>query len=180
MNKQRQPVEAFPWHIWEQHIGNHRAHSAEGRPGRMISGRLLPGCDLLLGIVELAKKHEVRSAWVNGFGSLAKARFSPGIRLSEAHPDKVVRCATIDLPGPIEMWSGMARLGIPDHGEPAIHFHGVVTAGDGRLVGGHFFPGDSPVYATFEVHIQEILGVEFRLEMDAAVKLPLIEPKTNI
>jgi predicted DNA-binding protein with PD1-like motif len=78
------------------------------------------------------------------------------------------------------MWSGMARLGIPDHGEPAIHFHGMVTTGDGRLYGGHFFPGGNPVYATFEVHIQEILGVKFILEMDEAVTLPLIEPKNTV
>ena len=69
------------------------------------------------------------------------------------------------------------RLSIPDKGEPVIHFHGMVVTPEGRLCGGHLFPGGNPVYATFEVNIQELLNVEFKLEMDRAVELPLIEPK---
>jgi predicted DNA-binding protein with PD1-like motif len=74
----------------------------------------------------------------------------------------------------------MGRLGIPDKGDPLIHFHGLVVDPEGQLYGGHFFPGDNTVYATFEVHIQEILGVEFRLELDEAVELPLIEPIESV
>jgi predicted DNA-binding protein with PD1-like motif len=117
---------------------------------------------------------------VNAFGSLARAAFSPGIRLSAAKPDRVERRPNVNLTGPIEMWSGMGRLSIPDKGEPFIHFHGLVVTPEGQLYGGHFFPGDNTVYATFEVHIQEILGVEFRLEKDEAVELALIEPKENV
>ena len=177
MKNKKQEVESFPWHIWEQHEGSQRFHSAAGRPGRVISGRLLPGCDLLLGIIEMARSHEVRSAWVNGFGSLARAAFSPGIRISASDPDRVDRRPNVELPGPLEMWSGMGRLGIPDGGEPFIHFHGLVATPEGRLYGGHFFPGGNTVYATFEVHIQEVLDVEFVQEMDVNVELPLIEPK---
>ena len=174
-----QQVESFPWHIWESHQGQQRFHSAAGRPGRVISGRLLSGCDLLPGIIEIARSHTARAAWVNGFGSLARATFSPGLDLSGADPDRVERCPNVTLPGPIEMWSGMGRLGIPEDGEPFIHFHGLVVTPQGRLYGGHFFPGDNIVYATFEVHIQEIIGVEFRLEMDEVLELPLIEPRAK-
>ena len=177
-NEKTTELESFPWHIWEQHAGRHRFHSAAGRSGRIISGRLLPGCDILLGIIEMARSHGVTAAWVNGFGSLARSAFSPGIRISEADPDRVERRPNVELPGPLEMWSGMGRLGIPEKGEPFIHFHGLVVTAEGQLYGGHFFPGDSPVYATFEVHIQEVLDVDFKLEMDAAVQLPLIEPKS--
>ena len=170
------PVENFPWNIWQQHEGTFRYRSAAGQPGRIISGRLQPGCDLVQGIIEVAGSHKVRAAWVNGFGSLAKAFFSPAIRLSESMPGRVERQPNISLPGPIEMWSGMGRLGISDGAEPSIHFHGLLTTQDGRLYGGHFFPGGNPVYATFEVHIQEILGVNFSLDMDDEVELPLIEP----
>jgi len=176
----KQQLESFPWHIWEEHQGNHRFHSAVGRPGRVISGRLLPGCDILQGILEMAGSQGVKSAWVNAFGSLARAGFSPGIRLSETDPDRVERRPNVNLPGPIEMWSGTGRLGVPDDGEPFIHFHGLVATPDGILYGGHFFPGENPVYATFEVHIQEILGVEFTYEMDDVVELPLIEPKEKV
>ncbi len=177
MSANKQQVESFPWHIWEQHKGKLRFNSVAGQPGRIISGRLLPGCDMLLGVIEMAKSHKVKSAWVNAFGSLAKTDFSPGLRLATAVPDKVVRLPNVNLTGPIEMWSGMGRLSIPDKGEPVIHFHGVLVTPEGQLYGGHFFPGGNPVYATFEVHIQELLNVEFKLEMDQAVELPLIEPK---
>lgn len=169
-------VENFPWNIWQQHEGTYRFRSAQGQPGRIISSRLLPGCDVVKGIIEVANSHKVKAAWVNGFGSLAKAIFSPAIQLSESMPGRVERQTNISLPGPIEMWAGMGRLGIPDDGEPFIHFHGLITTQNGRLYGGHFFPGGNTVYATFEVHIQEVLGVEFKLEMDAEVELPLIEP----
>ena len=177
MNENKKQVESFPWHIWKQHADNPRFRSVAGKPGRVISGRLLPGCDFLLGIIEMAKSHKVKAAWVNAFGSLAKTDFSPGLQIAAADPDRVERLPNVNLVGPIEMWSGMGRLGIPDTGEPFIHFHGVLVTPEGQLYGGHFYPGGNPVYATFEVHIQELLNVEFKLEMDQAVELPLIEPK---
>ena len=177
MNPGEQAVEHFPWHIWEEHQGSLRFHSVEGQPGRVVSGRLLPGCDFLQGIIEMAISHNIQSAWVNAFGSLAKTNFSPGVRRSQTDPDRVERLPNVSLAGPIELWSGMGRLGIPDEGTPVIHFHGIVVTPEGQLYGGHFFPGGNPVYATCEVHLQELLGVEFKLEMDAAVELPLFEPK---
>lgn len=175
MDHKKQTVDSFPWHIWDRHEGTQRYQSAAGRAGRIISGRLLPGCDMLSGIIEMARSHGVASAWVNGFGSLAKANFSPGIRFSAATAERVERKANLNLEGPIEIWSGMGRLGIPADDEPVIHFHGLLVDEEGRLYGGHFFPSGNIVYATFEVHIQEILGVEFQIEQDEEVEIPLIK-----
>lgn len=119
---------------------------------------------MLSGIIEMARSHGVASAWVNGFCSLAKANFSPVSGVSAADADRVQRIANVHLEGPIEIWSRMGRLGVPAGGEPVIHFHGMLVDEEGWLCGGHFFPGGNIVYATFEVHIQEILGVEFQLE----------------
>lgn len=173
-------METFPWHIWESHRNEIRFQSAAGQLGRIVSGRLMPGCDFLLGIIEMARTHNVRSAWVNGFGSLAAASFSPGIRISTSMHDRVERLPNLEISGPIEIWSGMGRLGVPETGEPFIHFHGLLVTSEGRLYGGHFFPGGNNVYATFEVHIQEILGVEFQLEEDEEVEIPLIKLKEII
>ena len=177
MNSNKPQVDRFPWRIWEGHEGDPRFNSIAGQAGRIISGRLLPGCDMLLGIIEMAKSHHVKSAWFNAFGSLAKTNFSPGLRFAAADPEQVERLPNLTLTGPIEMWSGMGRLSILDEGEPVIHFHGVLVTPEGQLHGGHFFPGGNLVYATFEVHIQELLNVEFNLEMDQTVGMPLIEPK---
>ena len=132
---------------------------------------------MLLGVIEMAKSHMIKSAWVNAFGSLAKTDFSPGLRFAASNSDRVERLPNLNLSGPIEMWSGMSRLSIPDKGESVIHFHGVLVTSEGQLYGGHFFPGGNPIYATIDVYIQELLNVEFKLEMDQAVELPLIEPK---
>ncbi len=177
MNANKPQVESFPWHIWEQHRGKPLFNSVAGEPGRIVSGRLRPGCDMLLGIIEMAKSHMIKSAWVNAFGSLAQTDFSPGLRFAATDSDRVERLPNLNLEGPVEIWSGMGRLGIPDKGEPVIHFHGMLVTHEGQLYGGHFFPGSNPVFATFEVHIQELLNVEFKVEMDQAVELPLIEPK---
>jgi hypothetical protein len=177
MSPKQQTVGSFPWHIWDRHEGTQRYHSAAGRVGRIISGRLLPGCDMLNGIIEMARSHRVASAWVNGFGSLAKANFSPGVRFSAADAERVERIANVRLEGPIEIWSGMGRLGLPTDGEPIIHFHGLLVDEQGRLYGGHFFPEGNIVYATFEVHIQELLDVEFQLEQDEEVEIPLVKLK---
>jgi len=179
MSVNQKNVESFPWNIWQQHEGTYRYRGAEGQPGRIISGRLMPGCDFVQGIIEVAKSHNVKAGWVNGFGSLAKAEFSPAIQRSESMPGRGERQPNMTLSGPIEMWSGMGRLGIPDDGEPFIHFHGLLVTQKGQLYGGHFFPGGNTVYATFELHIQEVLGVEFKLEMDEEVELPLIEAKAT-
>ena len=170
------PPESLAWNIWQQHEGNQRFNSAQGRAGRIISGRLMPGCDFMQGIIDLAREHKVKAAWVNGFGSLAKAAFSPLIRFCESDPDRVERQPNVELPGPLEMWCGMGRLGLPDNGEPFLHFHGMVSTLDGQVLGGHFFPGGNTVYATFEVHIQEVTDTEFSYDVDQIVGIPLIEP----
>ena len=166
----------LPWNIWQQNEGVTRFNSAEGQAGRIISARLLPGCDFMQGIIDLAVQHQVQAAWVNGFGSLAKAAFSPLIRLCGDPADRVERQPNVELPGPLEMWTGMGRLGVPKQGEPFLHFHGMITTQDGQVLGGHFFPGGNTVYATFEVHIQEIIGTAFTYEPDPVVEIPLVEP----
>ncbi len=151
-------------------------NSAQGRPGRIISARLLPGCDFMQGILDLAKEHKVKAAWINAFGSLAKAAFSPLVRMSSSMPGRVERQPQVELDGPLEVWSGMGRLGMPDDAEPFLHFHGMISTQDGEVMGGHFFPGGNTVYATFEVHMQEIEGTAFSYEKDLVIEIPIIEP----
>jgi hypothetical protein len=47
--------------------GYQRFHSAAGQPGGTSSGRLLPGCDLLRGIIDMGGAHEVRPARPRSF-----------------------------------------------------------------------------------------------------------------
>ena len=54
-----------------------RVESLEGQTGRTISARLLPGTDLISGLKELVRKHNIIAGAVTVcFGSLSKAEVS--------------------------------------------------------------------------------------------------------
>jgi predicted DNA-binding protein with PD1-like motif len=165
----------IPWNIWQEHLGVTRSHDAVGRPGRIISARLLPGTDLVIGIQDLMTKHGVTCGWANAFGSLAGAHFSPGISMSKDQPDMMERSPDLNLEEPLEIWSGQGKLGLDEQGNSFMHFHGLVSDLKGRIYGGHFFPGGNPIYITCEVMIQEILDVEHPLIMNEVAKVPLME-----
>jgi hypothetical protein len=134
-----------------------RAESAEGTAGRIISARLRPGTDFLGGIRELTKRHNILAgALVVSFGSLAKAEIS---WKEGSKPDPSKKDERVKLEGPLSFLSSQGRVGIDEHGEAVVHVHGVLIDLDGRCWGAHFYEGDNPVYSTFEIVIQEIVGL---------------------
>ena len=148
-----------------------------GKPGRIISGRLLAGSDLLNGIVELAKKYQVRAGAVSVcFGSLSKTEVRWGERdKSGARGSR--RSAPKMLEGPISFLSAQGKVGIPRNGEPVIHMHGVLADTEGHVWGGHLYPGENPTYATMDVVIQEIEGIEFAKMADPTTKEELLRAR---
>lgn len=167
--------ETFQGDFWKVHVGELRFRGALGRPGRLLSGRLLPGTDLVEGILEMARSFGIGDAVVSCFGSLAQARFSTGVRPVVSSPGIMERIPPKTLEGPVEFLCGQGKLGLPPGGEPVVHLHGVVVTPEGVVMGGHFFAGGNPVFATMEVIIQEILGVQHRWEEDRETGMPLIE-----
>jgi hypothetical protein len=141
-----------------------------GKPGRIISARLMAGSDLLNGIVEIAKKYQVRAGVVSVcFGSLSKTEVRWGERSKEGKGGSK-RSDPKVLDGPISFLSAQGKVGIPRKGDPVIHMHGVLADTTGHVWGGHLFPGENPTYATMDVVIQEVEGIEF-------AKMP--DPETN-
>lgn len=159
-HRKSQREETYSAEAWKKHLGEMRFHGVPGRGGALISGRLLPGTDMIGGILEMSRRHGIKAGLVvTAFGSLAKARFSLGARVAAA-PGKLERIPPMDMEGPVEVLCGHGKFGFPDEGQPVVHFHGVLVTPEGEVKGGHFTPGGNPVLITFEVGIQEILGLE--------------------
>lgn len=151
-----------------------RIESEEGTSGRIITARLRPGTDLLTGIKELTKRYNILAgAVVVSFGSLARAEVS---WREGSKPDPSKKAERIRLEGPISFLSSQGKVGITEEGEPVVHLHGVLADLDGRLWGGHFYEGDNPIFSTFEVVIQEILGVRHTKIYDEESEVKLIKP----
>ena len=180
MEYKDQERETFPLDFWKEHQEAIRIRTVAGGAGRIVAGRLRPGTDLIPGILEVARIHGVETGLVNAFGSLAQARFSEGVQPCADNPERAERIPARTVTGPLEFICGQGKIGLPKDKEPVVHFHGLFVTPEGRLMGGHFFPGDNPVWATFEVIIQEILGVEFDWRTDPEPGIPIMEalPKT--
>jgi hypothetical protein len=90
------------------------------------------------------------------FGSLSKAEvtWKEGSR-----PDPAKKSERFRIDGPISFLSSQGKVGLTESGEPVVHLHGVFVDWDGRMWGGHFHEGNNPVFSTFEIVIQEIVGV---------------------
>ncbi len=148
-----------------------------GKPGRIISARLLAGSDLLNGIVEIAKKYQIRAGLITVcFGSLSKAEIRRSERTKEGSRG-TQRTAPQTLEGPISFLSAQGKVGIPRNGEPAIHMHGVIADPSGQVWGGHLFPGENPTYATMDVVIQEVEGIEFAKIFDPETQSELLRAR---
>ena len=173
--KFNQEKETFPLDFWQEHQDQVRTRAVAGQAGRIIAGRIRPGTDLVTGILDLAKEHGVKTALVNAFGSLAKARFSEGVQTCSDDSTRAERIPPRTVDGPLEFICGQGKIGFPEGKDPVVHFHGLFVTSEGRLMGGHFFQGDNPVWATFEVVIQEILGMDFDWQLDPEPQINIME-----
>ncbi len=134
-----------------------RFESLEGTPGRIISARLRPGTDLITGIKENKKKHNILAgALVVSFGSLSRAEVT---WKEGSKPDPAKKSARIKVDGPTSFLSSQGKVGITEEGETIVHLHGILVDWDGNMWGGHFHDGNNPVFSTFEIVIQEIAGI---------------------
>lgn len=127
--------------------------------GRTVVGRLLPGVDLLEGLVDICKSHKIKSgAVLSLIGSLAKARYIYAVPDEEniigiRYSDPLV------VQGPLEFLSGQGTIGM-ENDQVVIHLHGLLCDTHNKICGGHFIGGGNPVLATMEVVIQEFADVK--------------------
>ncbi len=120
------------------------------------------GDDIVAGLLDFARAHDVEGAWVNALGAIEDPE------LGYYHLDRRAYTRQV-FPGDWEITAIVGNLGRLD-GEPALHLHATIGGPDFATRGGHLFAGRAG--ATCEVFLRDLGG---RLERgrDEAIGLPL-------
>ena len=150
--------------------------SAQGRTGRVVAARLLPGQDVIEAVLGLAEEHRIVSGRVWAMGSLARATvvYPNSMEFGE---DPMSVAVFHKMEGPVELGFGYGVFGRDSDGGPvSIHFHGLIMDKDGAMRTGNLAPGSAPVLATVEMTIEEYQGLELRTVFDQEWKHKFLHP----
>ena len=146
-----------------------RMNFAVGKPGKMVSGRLLPGTDLLTGLEEMAKQAGIKYGAVWTFGSFRHAGYMYMVPM-----DAKVGSGYGDVAeayDPIEFLGGLGIITQTEKGETELHFHGTLCDKEGKVFGGHMVKGENEVLTTNDVIMIENVGVEMIRKYDEETDL---------
>jgi uncharacterized protein len=152
-----------------------KAYSALGRSGRVLAVRLLPGQDVVEGIIGLVKEKNLRSGTITAIGSLRSATvvYPNSMEFGDNPMDVAV---FYKMEGPVELGIGHGVFGREEGGEVGMHFHGVIMDKNGNMRTGNLVPGSAPVLATVDLTIQEFEGLEIKPTLDPAWKNKFLHP----
>ena len=149
--------------------------SAIGRQGRLLVARLLPGVDVVEGIIELMKNNGITSCAVSAIGSLRAAKVVwPG---SMEFGDNPMDVAVFhEMEGPVELGAAQGVFGTDEDGEVVMHIHALIMDKDGNMRCGNLIQGSAPVLATVELTMQEFEGLELKPTLDPEWKHKFLLP----
>lgn len=145
-----------------------RVNYAKGNVGKMVTGRILPGTDLLTGLEETCKNNGIKYGAVNCFGSFTAAGYMYLVPM-EAKVGAGYG-AVIKKEGPIEFLSGTGII-TQNNGNTELHFHGTMCDKEGVVFGGHIVKGTCPVLTTVDIIIWEATDVEMVRKHDEETDL---------
>jgi predicted DNA-binding protein with PD1-like motif len=139
-----------------------------GRQGRVIVAKFDDGDDVLKGLVDIAKKEDIRAGILHVVGGMKSGDLVVGPEEDGVLPPKPV-------------WKGLGEshevIGFGTifwhDDEPKIHFHGAFGKKDKVTVG--CLRKNSGAFLILEVVIIEIDGVDARRELDPEIGLPLLK-----
>ncbi len=141
------------------------AHSVAAGAGRLIVGRLTPGDDLIRGLEATCDAHRVEfAAVVFAYGSLSSASFK---RLQRPQGEERAVLTPLRIDRRVEFMAGQGLVCGDGRGGRDTHLHGTVSDEEGIVRGGHFVPGENPVYNNMDFVLQELVGVRLTRVMDA-------------
>jgi len=133
--------------------------------GKVIGARILPGTDLIEGVLSILKENNITSGWVECIGSLRQAEYfilekkDPSIvKLGAGYGD------SIHVDGPVELFGAWGLIC-----EGGLHIHATMCDDTGRTFGGHLIEGKCPSLATIEVFIIEAVGGNFVRKEDTEI-----------
>ncbi|MCD6363935.1 MAG: DNA-binding protein [Synergistetes bacterium] len=152
-----------------------RTSSVECKGGRLIVGRILPGTDLIEGVLNICRKHGLESGSIDVMlGSLRKFTFVYAVK-DETKKLKTRYCEPVSVEGPLEFLCGNGIIGKDGRGEVVVHLHGIVSDERRKIHAGHIVKGGNPVLATIELVIRELPDIEIRRELDEETEFPLFK-----
>jgi predicted DNA-binding protein with PD1-like motif len=131
-----------------------RFWSVEGKSNRMIVARILPGSDLILGLIEVCQRYNVKAGGIASMiGSLKTAQY----QAIQADPNSKTGASfteRLTAEGPIELLSGQGLICQREDGM-FIHLHATMVDKNQKVFGGHIERGYCTVLNTLEVIIVE-------------------------
>ncbi len=152
-----------------------KAYAATGKIGRVLAARLLPGQDVVEGIIELIKSNEITSGTITAIGSLrsAKVVWAGSMEFGDNPMDVAV---FYEMEGPVELGVSNGIFGTDKDGEIVAHVHGLIMDKEGNMRCGNLLPGSAPVLATVELTIHEFVGLELKPTLDPEWKHKFLHP----
>ncbi len=134
----------------------------EGRIGRVVFARILPGEDLVQCIKEICSEKDIRFAYIGTcLGSLKKARFVYALA-DEDFYFKMKYSEPVVMEGPMEFLSAHGMLARDDERNYQCHMHAMFCDGDMKVYGGHLLDEGNIVLATIDMMINEVLDVDIK------------------
>jgi len=145
----------------------------EGTLGRIWVTRLLPGDELIDGIIQVTQKAGIERAVVlSAVGSVRDVTVRAA-RKGARLPITPEQVDTHRLPGPFELLSLDGTI-VPGEEGPFCHLHPALGAQDGSVRGGHLLHGT--VFSTVELMLAEVVGVSVVKRQSEETGLPELEP----
>jgi hypothetical protein len=153
-----------------------RIKQAQGRAGRMVAARLLPGTNLMAGIAQVCEKANLRNGIVSsGIGSLKTAKYLDPIPKPELKA-KYGYGEPMTAQGPIELLSLAGTVCHSDEGKVLLHVHATMCLADGKAFGGHLTEDGNEVLLTADVVLLEMEDVDFLRRFDEETGILMYSP----
>lgn len=145
---------------------NIKEHIKDTNIKRVVAGRIPRGVDLITGIKEICKEHDIKHGYIPMcIGSFISARIIYAIP-GEGAPIGFVYSKPVDIEGPLELLYAQGLIGQEDTGELSVHIHMLVSDPNMRVWGGHTVEGGNIVAATGEIIIHELDEAEYIRQFD--------------
>lgn len=150
--------------------------SAEGRLGRTIAVRLLPGTDVLKGLEEACEKYKINNGVIlSVIGSLDGVRFCSVDHLPESKAGYGYT-GVLKLDGPIELTGAAGIICHDCDNNTNLHVHVTLSDPNGKGFGGHLTYG-TKVLLTVDAVLAEIEGIVMGREYNEELEVPLFAPR---
>jgi predicted DNA-binding protein with PD1-like motif len=134
----------------------------EIKQGRSLLARLDHDGDIMIQIIELAKKEGIQTCIFSAIGALTQAKIAIYDQKSHEYNE-------ILLDEPMELLSFTGNISVRD-GSPFVHAHVVLTGSDHQVRGGHLIQGK--IFAA-ELYLVELLGKPLIRKRDLVTGLHL-------